>query len=132
MLLIVAASCKKDKQDHEDLMGTWELRYAGGSWNPQTFAAGNGSLLKFTKSGYELIKDGVVIRSGSYETKTNGVATGSECSADGPANPGKILIFADSTVPKQAYKFNDNQLEISYGCFAVDAGRILKYTKIAN
>lgn len=131
--LLVSAGCKKDAAARKSLQGTWELRWTGGSWIQLDYAAGNGNLLKLSKNGYEIHKDGAIIESGTYTTKSRGIATGSDCTPEAPAQSGNIIIFSnDPHNIQQAYQFKDNQLETRFGCFALDGGVIRRYEKVAD
>ena len=59
-------SCKKEKVS-QSLIGTWELRTAyNGQGGKTDYAAGNGHLLKFTATTYQVYSGGSLLKSGMY------------------------------------------------------------------
>src|SRR4051812_26779333 len=77
LLLLLSAclctiiACRKEDDkvviSSQLLVGVWELRAAGGGWEPyHTIPAGNGHILKFTQDAYEYDSVGKLISSGSY------------------------------------------------------------------
>lgn len=72
ILTILILSCKKDTHPTGELVGEWELSE---SLNGQTgiktsHPAGNGTMMKFTSSSYELIQAGNSMNQGKYSVRT--------------------------------------------------------------
>ncbi len=68
-LVFLSFSCKKEKASlSQSVVGTWELRTdyngQGGSTN---YPPGNGRILKFTATAYEMYLNGQLQKSGVYE-----------------------------------------------------------------
>src|SRR4051812_44924019 len=66
---IIACNKENDKVviNIQSLVGVWELRTAGGGWEPyKAIPAGNGYITKFTEDAYETDSVGKVISSGTY------------------------------------------------------------------
>jgi len=65
--ICAVVSCKKESDDSR-IIGEWEIRsYAGGLLPSAQFPAGNGQVLKFTATDYVQIKDGQILKSGTYK-----------------------------------------------------------------
>ncbi len=64
---ILVVACKKEVTS-ASVTGTWELRMDGGGWTPVThYPAGNGRLITFTNTTYEIDSVGKTIGSGTYK-----------------------------------------------------------------
>ena len=65
---LMLLSCKKEKAEvSQSLIGTWELRTAyNGQGGKTDYAAGNGHVLKFTATTYQVYSGGSLLKSGTY------------------------------------------------------------------
>lgn len=68
ILTLLLFSCKKDQPLTGELVGEWELRESvnGLTGIKTSHSAGNGTMLKFTSTNYEILEAGSSINKGSY------------------------------------------------------------------
>jgi hypothetical protein len=70
ILVLVVTSCKKDDfEPTPSIVGTWELKtgISGMTGKSTDYPSGNGSILKFTDSSFEIYFDHKLVNSGSYK-----------------------------------------------------------------
>jgi hypothetical protein len=136
-LIIVSASCKKDKAsagDPDSIVGIWELRKTTAAMNPTgaVYASGNGRIVKFSSTAYEIIENGQVTESGQYTVKADGTVQESVCLNISTEEYSKIIVFSSSNNPtKQFFKIENNRLHFIAGCYAYDAGHTKEYARIS-
>jgi hypothetical protein len=69
LILALTAGCKKESAEETStgIKGTWELRRVNGEMLEMDLAPGNGNLLKFTDSTYQVHVNGQLVRAGKYK-----------------------------------------------------------------
>src|SRR5687767_7068854 len=84
-LVTVLMSCHKSNNKKtsvsDSIMGTWELRQTSAAMNPVVgnYPPGNGKVLKFTDSEYEIYNDGQLVKKGPYTTVADATVETSVC-----------------------------------------------------
>ncbi|RQO78140.1 hypothetical protein DBR40_09325 [Pedobacter sp. KBW01] len=65
---LIAASCKKDTQNSNQLTGKWELESSleGFSGRNIKYQIGQGNILEFSKNAYSETRDSKLLRQGRY------------------------------------------------------------------
>ncbi|MGZ3751265.1 MAG: hypothetical protein ACXVB0_07100 [Mucilaginibacter sp.] len=75
ILLLVISLCVNCKKDaipvSASLIGTWELRenISGQTGQPTHYNTGNGNIMKFTATNYEIYSTNSLVKSGTYKVK---------------------------------------------------------------
>lgn len=137
-LLLHLISCKKDdnvnssKNISASLIGTWELRQTSAAMNPlaTNYAPGNGNLLKFTEDKYEVYKNGLLARRGSYAVVPDSTVETSVCLIYPDGVFTNRIDYKDSVLAfKQFIQITNDTLNIVAGCYALDAGHTVKYVR---
>ncbi|HEY8661645.1 MAG TPA: hypothetical protein VFF80_02610 [Bacillota bacterium] len=69
LVTLILFSCKKEKtQQSQSIVGTWELRTGfNGQGGATNYPKGNGRILKFTATSYQIYSNGQILKSGTYE-----------------------------------------------------------------
>lgn len=69
LFMVVLCSCEKEQSISEQLMGTWELRTEinGTTGQKKDFPINNGNTIQFNFPSYEIYREGVLVKKGSYE-----------------------------------------------------------------
>lgn len=139
LAVVINTGCKKNESPRpnfsDSLAGTWELRHASAAMNPQVFtpAAGNGTILKFTATGYEKYESHQLVKDGQYTVVEDPTVESSVCLLFPIGQfTTRIEYDGDITGDKQFFDFINNRLVIVSGCYAYDAGYRLEYEKIAE
>jgi hypothetical protein len=128
-------ACKKDninKQSGDSISGTWELEQAQTGMIPAiNYPPGNGDILKFTDSDYQVFSNNQLIKSGVYTIDEDASVQSEVCLAL-PADEyrNRIIYDNDYTSHKVFIQMSNNTLIFLSGCFAFDAGVYKKYTKM--
>ena len=137
-VLLHLLSCKKDENANSNknisaaLIGTWELRQTSAAMNPiaTNYAPGNGNLLKFTEDKYEVYKNGVLARRGSYAVVPDTTVETSVCLIYPDGYFTNRIDYKDSVLAfKQFIQITNDTLNIVAGCYALDAGHAVKYIR---
>ena len=69
LISLTLSGCKKnDNTANDSIVGNWELRAEinGQTGQKNSYAAGNGMVMKFTADGYQIYQKGVLQREGTY------------------------------------------------------------------
>lgn len=122
--LLLLGGCKKEDLPFlkPNLKGSWELRHVEGVFWGQapSVAPGNGNILKFSGSSYEIYTNGELSRSGTYTiTKMD--------TYDG-AYPVNALVLDGHTDGTARFRIKRNTLTIYEGSLATD-GSIATYER---
>lgn len=119
-------SCKKDEVQPESLIGTWELRHVLGGQIanvPHDYPEGNGSIIQFSSSEYQIIAEGRVISKGTYHIVQD------QAEIDGTSYKQQIIFDEE---PEKAYiKLSGSKLLVCWGTIALD-GYTNTYEKIVS
>lgn len=142
VLLITQPGCTPEKNlDTTDpkvtntaaaIVGTWELSKTTGAMNPQPslYPAGNGNLLKFTASGYEMYQNGVLVKTGTYAIIKDLTVSESVCLVfDAGRFTDRIVYDGDYNAQKVFLEMTNKKINFISGCYAYDAGHTMEYTK---
>jgi len=128
-LLIFFAGCQKREENRSTTLdGAWELRQIRGNLT-LNFEPGNGNVLKFNGSHYEVSSNGQITSSGTYEVVPDLTAeTELGISITGGQYVNRI-IFEDSTDSKIFYQLSGNKLTFGKGFFPLDWGSFTEYAR---
>ena len=130
-LLMFFAGCKKDSHYSKSIIGTWELKqYRSSSFPVSTSPKGNGNLLKFTASKYEIYKDNVLSKSGVYTLIPDTTVEANVCLVlSNKEYKSRIVFDGKDDLTKTFIKIAGNELFLASGCFANDGGSISVYER---
>lgn len=121
--------CKKEDNSPLSIVGSWELKQGSGSFT-QNYDKGNGNILKFTASEYEIYKAGALTKKGTYALIADTTVQNNVCLVLPSAEyKNRIVYDNDYNATKAFIKISANQLYIISGCFATDGGSITIYEK---
>ena len=130
--------CEKNKDNKKEfsdsITGTWELRQTSGGMMPgaTNFAAGNGKIIKFTDTAYEMYDNDQLIKDGLYAIVTDTTVEASVCLVFPPGQFTKRIIYdGNINSEKQFIQITGNRLSFVAGCYAFDAGHRSEYEKIS-
>lgn len=125
------SSCKKDNSNiSTSLIGTWELRQVSGMMTTN-YSSGNGNILKFTETGYEMYWEGQLTKSGQYAAVHDASVSENTCLVfDAGEFTNRIIYDNDTNAAKEFFKISNNKFTLVSGCFAVDAGAFREYERI--
>ncbi|RYE26374.1 MAG: hypothetical protein EOP42_20810 [Sphingobacteriaceae bacterium] len=129
ILLTFFISCKKDNYSSKSIIGTWELRQSQGGTIPgTTYNKGNGNMIKFTDSDYEIYANGVLSKSGTYKLIPDTSVQDNVCSVlSSNEYKNRIVFDGKDDARKTFIKISKDELSLVSGCFALDAGSISIY-----
>jgi hypothetical protein len=130
-LVMFFAECKKDSNYSKSIIGTWELNQNQSGMTPgTTFSKGNGNVLKFTSSTYEIYKDNVLFKSGAYTLIPDTSVETNVCLVLSNKEYKSRIVFDGKDDPRKTFiKISNNELSLVSGCFALDAGSISIYNR---
>lgn len=127
--LLLFSACTKDDSGNDSnvistsLTGTWEMRQVFGMAGIKNYAAGNGNVLRFTDTSYELYTDNKFTRKGRYTTTPDTTVTANVCLNLLSGQFAKRIMYDGNTMAdKIFFQIDNNQLSFVSGCFAIDAG----------
>lgn len=126
IILLIASTflsaCKKENFE-TNLTGSWELRLVTGGMPPITYPPGNGNIIKFTETEYQIFNNGKLTKSGTYTIIADPDFEKSVClqKAKGEFN-NRIIYDSDTSEPKVFIHLNGGKLSFASGCFALDSG----------
>jgi hypothetical protein len=129
-LITVFASCRKNTDKNTvSLTGTWELREKSGMFLT-TYPPGNGTLLKFSASTYEMYTNNQLTQSGTYMLLPDNTVKTSVC-LEFPEGQftNRIVYDQQQNTPKKFIDIVNNRLTLISGCYAFDAGHSEVYEK---
>ena len=133
-VLIFLFSCKKEsRQTSNSLIGKWELHQTFGGMMPTAnYAPGNGNLLRFDSTHYEMIRNGQVVDAGSYRLAVDSFTDINSCALLPPASTSPNWILSDSASGLRTYfEIKDDVLKMTSSCMPVDGGGAL-YKRVLN
>ena len=129
IIFMAFAGCKKQGASNEDgengsLIGNWELyRTFGGMMPTTTYNPGNGNLLRFDSTTYQMIRGGQIVLQGTYQLKTDSLTDVNSCALLPPRSSAPNWIVADSSTGLRTfYEINGNTLTTTSGCIPADGG----------
>jgi hypothetical protein len=114
IIVCIVSSCKKEVPISTELVGTWELMadINGQTGKPTNYPAGNGHILKYTATNYDVYENLKLTRSGTYTVKRDTIYIYSQL--------GNKISYDDSQDYHTFYTIENNQL--SFGYDANDGG----------
>lgn len=115
------SGCKKEALN-DQLIGTWEIRSAqGGLMVQPSYPPGNGNILKFTETGYQLFTNGVLTKTGTFSiVKENGWDE---------AGDNRLIFDNDFNSFKQFVKVKGNSMTIFSGTSIAADGLEVHYKR---
>ena len=136
ILSIFFLACKKDNINDKvgvstSIAGTWELEQAQAGMFPTiNYPPGNGDILKYSNSDYQVISNNQLIKSGVY-TIVEDASVESEVCMELPTDEYRNRIIYDNDYTYKVFiQVSNNKLIFLAGCFAFDAGSCKKYTRV--
>ncbi|MGI4021265.1 MAG: hypothetical protein ACRYFA_07145 [Janthinobacterium lividum] len=131
ILSMFLTNCKKDSNYSTSIIGTWELKQGQGGTTPgTTFPKGNGNILKFTKSTYEIYENGGLSKSGIYTLIPDNAVQENVCLVLSSSEYKSRIVFDGKDDARKTFiKISKDELSLVSGCFAVDAGSISTYER---
>lgn len=135
IFILVQLACSKDNVTNNNLtlssiIGSWELNKEQLGMLPLSYSPGNGNILKFTDSEFQIFANGQFVKRGPYRiTKDNTVAT--EVCLVIPTDQYRNRIIYDNNFfeTKIFVQVSENKLTFLSGCFAYDAGNYKEYLR---
>ncbi|HTE00558.1 MAG TPA: hypothetical protein VK668_14790 [Mucilaginibacter sp.] len=112
LLILITVStlsgCKKETPISTELAGSWELMadINGQTGKPTNYPAGNGHVLKFTATNYEVYENFKLTRSGTYAVKRDTIYTYNQL--------GNKISYDGSEDYHTFYTIENNQLSFGY------------------
>ena len=111
-------------------VGNYEKRSA--AMNPiiNKFPPGNGNILKYTNTNYEIYENGQLVKSGKYTIISDTTVEASVC----PVFPAgqytnRIIYDSNDNAAKEFIQISNNKLTFISGCYALDAGHSSEYER---
>jgi len=125
-------ACKKDNSTSlTSIAGSWELSREQSGMTPAiNYSSGNGNILKFTDSEFQIFSNGQPVKRGEYTlVKVSSVAT--ETCLVVPTDQYRNRIVYDNKhfEPKVFVQISDTSLVFLSGCFALDYGSYKEYLR---
>lgn len=95
------------------------------------YPPGTGQVFKFSGSSYEIITNGQVTKSGTFEIVKDPSVAAATCMVIAENQyQYRIIYDNNNTGTKKFIQAGNDSLHFISGCFAVDAGNISDYVKI--
>lgn len=111
------------------LESRWELRKVSGM-STVTYPPGNGNILQFTGSRYQIYQNGALVKSGAYLVIKDTTVNTSTCLIFAPGRfANRIIYDSNYNITRTFEETCNNQLTIVSGCFAYDGGSFSFYEK---
>lgn len=137
VLSITVGGCKKNTSTDSSkaLEGSWELREVSGGMlaGSTKYSPGNGNLLNFAGSNYELHANGQLQKSGQYIVVIDKTVEDNVCLVIPKGQfTNRVIYDNDTTATKHFFEINDNQLVFYYGCYALDNGHRYVYERVGG
>lgn len=134
-LALVQISCRKDNVNNNNLtltsiIGSWELNKEQLGMLPVSYSPGNGNILKFTDSEFQIFSNGQPVKSGQYRIVEDGTVATEVCLVI-PTDQYRNMIIYDNNFfdTKIFVQVSENMLTFLSGCFAYDAGNYKEYLR---
>ncbi|HEY9364328.1 MAG TPA: hypothetical protein VIQ00_13765 [Chitinophagaceae bacterium] len=137
VFIIFFVSCKKQKAQNTStsIIGSWELRQTSAAMNPvvNNYSEGNGNIIKFSETNYEMYENGQLKKSGPYSVLEDTTVEETVCLVfpDGQFT-NRIIYDNDYNASKIFLEISGNKLSFVSGCYAVDAGHRSEYERELN
>lgn len=132
---LVQISCRKDNVNNNNLtltsiIGSWELNKEQLGMLPVSYSPGNGNILKFTDSEFQIFSNGQPVKSGQYRIVEDGTVATEVCLVI-PTDQYRNRIIYDNNFfdTKIFVQVSENRLTFLSGCFAYDAGNYKEYLR---
>lgn len=140
-LLVIMQSCTKEnekgslknKTTETGIAGQWELRHTSAAMLPGQvdYAPGNGNIIKFTSSGYEMYENGNLVRSGQYTILPDAGVSENVCLVISAGQfEDRIVYDGADTGSKIFFQVTGSRLIFISGCYALDGGSRSEYEKL--
>ncbi len=128
-LLFIISCTKHSAVTNASIDGTWELTKISGNIT-LNYPSGNGNLLKFSDSTYQLYTSGTLKKNGTFTLMQDSTASSFTCLVFSAGQFNTRIVF--DTVfssPKTFVQIKDNTLSFVSGCFANDGGSFTYYAR---
>jgi hypothetical protein len=134
-LTLIQLGCRKGNISNNNLtltsiIGSWELNKEQLGMLPVNYPPGNGNILKFTDSEFQIFTNAQLIKSGQYRITTDSTVATEICLVI-PTDQYRNRIIYDNNFfdPKIFVQVSENKLTFLSGCFAYDAGNYKEYLR---
>jgi hypothetical protein len=135
-LNIFFIACKKDNAKNNSdistsIVGSWELRQAQTGMIPTiNYPSGNGDVLKFTNSDYQVFSNNQLIKSGLYTIVEDTSAENEVCLVIAANQFRNRIIYDGNSIERKIFiQISNNKLTFLTGCFALDGGSYKEYER---
>lgn len=130
ILLTIFNSCKKSDNYNKTIVGNWELKQTFASNGTHSYAKGNGNILKFTNSNYEIYRMGSLTKTGDYILVPDTTVQFSVCLILPSSQYKNRIVFDGKEDTRKTFvKTSENELAVVSGCFANDSGELSTYER---
>jgi hypothetical protein len=134
LILVFSGSCKKDGTSNANstsILGKWELKETMGMTPTTEYPPGNGNMLKYSDSAYEMYTNNNLVKSGNYIILEDSSA---EAEVGLVIPPGqfthRIVYDNDFLSHKIFFQISNNKLTFLSGFFPIDGGSKDSYQRI--
>jgi hypothetical protein len=135
-MILVQIACRKDNTNNNNitlisLIGSWELKREQSGMLPIiNYTSGNGNILKFTDSDFQIFANGQLIKSGQYSIIGDNSVTAEVCLVIATDQYRNRIIYNDNPSGNKVFvQVFENKLTFLSGCFALDAGNYKEYVR---
>ena len=141
-LILIQLACRKDNINNNNItltsiIGSWELsrESIGMAQTGINYPSGNGNILKFTDSRFQIFANGQLVKSGQYKIiRDSSVAT--ELCIVVPTDQYRNRIIYNNNLfhnnhfdNKIFVQVSENKLTFRSGCYALDGGHYQEYLR---
>ncbi len=132
-------SCKKENEPvtpEEDntpgaILGTWELKESYSGMSPyMVHPPGNGMIMKFDSTTYQVMMGGQVQYQGTYRLVKDSVTNVNSCVLEAPSSSAPNRIIYDNEIHlRRGFTVTSKTLTLTIGCIPTDGG-VSKYRRV--
>lgn len=135
-LTLMQLACSKGNNNNNNItltsiIGSWELNEERIGMVPTiNYPSGNGNILKFTDSEFQIFANGQLVKSGQFKIIGDNSVTTEVCLVI-PTDQYRNRIIYDNNYfdTKIFLQVSENKLTFLSGCFAYDAGNYKEYLR---
>ena len=134
-LILVQLACRKDNINNNNLtltsiIGSWELNREQLGMLPVSYPSGNGNILKFTDSEFQIFINGQLVKSGQYRIVRDSSVATETCLVIPTDQYRDRIIYKNNYFDTKIFvQVSENKLTFLSGCFAYDAGNYKEYLR---
>ena len=135
-MILVQIACRKDSINNNNinlisLVGSWELKREQSGMLPViNYTSGNGNILKFTDSEFQIFANGQLVKSGQYSIIGDNSVAAEVCLVIATDQYRNRIIYGNNYFDTKIFvQAAENKLTFLSGCFAVDGGHYAEYLR---